>query len=151
MNSLPSKYSTLAEIFLDNLKFKTTLNNSKLDWLKWVGVIPAAFGAYALSLLVVALMNWLNHTDDKFSLMFWIQKIVPIIANAVGGYYYIVAGTTVAPSYKKITGLILLIILVLISGVLIYLLLIGKEYFKAIMSVAMIVSATFAYIEVDDY
>jgi hypothetical protein len=144
-------HKTLAEIVSDTLKFKSIMNNTKLNWIKWIGVIPAAFGAYALSLLVVALISLLNHTDDKFSLMFWFQKIVPIVANAVGGYYFIIVGTTVAPNYKKITGLILLLIIVLISGILIYLLVMSKEYFKLAMSVAMVISATFAYIEVDDY
>ncbi len=127
------------------------MNNTKLNWLKWIGVIPAALGAYAFSLLVVVLMGLLNQTDDKFSLIFWIQKIVPIIADAAGGYAFIAVGTRVAPNYKKLTGLILLIILVLISGVLIYLMLLGTEYYKATMKVAMIISATFAYIEMDDY
>jgi hypothetical protein len=123
----------------------------KYNWLRWVGVLPLSIGAYALSLLVVGLMEWFNHTEDKWSLWYWVQIIVPIIANAVGGYYYIIAGTSLAPKFKKQTGLILLIILVLFAGVAIFLCVVSKEYFKILMNVASITAAAFALHEVEEY
>ena len=124
----------------------------KLNWLRWVGVLPCSILAYLLAYALIKLFNWFQtlfgvDKDDAA----WFNNIAgPAFASGMAGYVFVVVGTYLAPMYKKNTGLILMILLALLSGVGIFAAIINKHYVTSIIeSVAQLVGAVVAYKEIE--
>lgn len=88
-------------------------------WLRWIAVLPSAILGYLLVYgllkLVVLLSLWLN-VNSKNAPFLW-EYTLPAIASGFGSYFFIYFGAWVAPSFKKTTSLILLIIMSLAMGI----------------------------------
>ncbi len=87
------------------------MNNPKFNWLRWIAVLPLAivcyFVGYALTNIVGHISAYFGGDSDDY---YWVTHItLPMIASGMSGYCFIKAGTFMAPYYKKVTGIILLI------------------------------------------
>lgn len=91
-------------------------SNPKWYWLRWVLVLPVALLANILTglffNLLVSLSNWYIGGSES-SPHIYIGKCV---AGAIGGYWCISYGTLTAPTHRKQTALILMVIFILITG-----------------------------------
>lgn len=119
--------------------------------LRWVAVLPAAALSLCLAPVILYCLEWLSiklngsGNEDGWFLMY----ITPIMGNALGGYCYIKVATEIAPSFKKNTALILFIILVLLCGITIFNLTMRREYLKIIETIASLITATIAFVDVE--
>lgn len=92
--------------------------------LRWIAVIPASFLSFYISYMIVKGANYLmmkmymGSGDDSWV----IEYILPLISGATASYFYIICGAYVAPAFKKITGLILLILFTIMCSFEIFLL-----------------------------
>ncbi len=126
------------------------------NWLKWIGVLPVSILAYAVMFYGINLINYITKffwTVDKWSMFYWFQYLIPIIANACGAYFYVQSGSNFAPNHKKKTAFILFTLLFIITLVSIVMRIIEKEYSELIAYFAMLISAFYAYktIETENY
>lgn len=89
----------------------------KHAWLRWLGVLPVAIIAYLIAYNLLRLLSLLGNLLEGNSPNGWYNLyIVPVIAAGVAGYAYINSGVSIAPLYKKETGLILVVLMALITG-----------------------------------
>lgn len=90
--------------------------------LRWVAVLPAAVGAYLLTTAVFLLLAyfrlWLTGSDGvlgKASL--WvIENIFPVLNDFFSSNALIFTGANIAPSNKKTTALVLMVLFMLVQG-----------------------------------
>ncbi len=88
--------------------------------LRWTLFIPAAIAAYLLaSLLGSYAIHFLDWSDIWLGVI--LKKILPYALAAIGGYFFIIAGTKVAPSHNRQVAYVLLSILTVYSAFIIYL------------------------------
>lgn len=84
--------------------------------LRWIGVIPASIVGMYVCYLFSMLAGYLNFgwgitiNGETINI---VGAIVSILANGFAGYGFVYCGTSVAPSYKSVTALILMIIIVI--------------------------------------
>lgn len=129
---------------------KVYLFLERTAWVRWVGVLPVALISLILSEFLFRLMYWVS---SRFSGDWtgWMQDyIAPVISSGVGGYFYIIVGTTIAPYYKKYTGLILMLLLTAFTGILIFASAFAGKYLNMIQFISVLVGMIIAYIEIDE-
>lgn len=90
-------------------------------WLRWIGVLPASVACYFLGYAIMKLSDlfWNRNDEGAYSLFHW---FIPCIASGVAAFYFVSVGTLVAPFHKKIVSQILMILVVLVSGMGVFLL-----------------------------
>jgi hypothetical protein len=101
---------------LDMKELGWLMNNPKLNWLRWVLVIPFALLGYGVALLLQALEIWFY--EPPIGVVSYLQS--PVF-SFISSLIFVLVGAEMAPGYKKTTGLILLSISTMIFGVLIFL------------------------------
>ena len=129
------------------------MNNTKYNWLKWIGILPISLFAGAVSFYLISLINSINlffWVGDKLSMFYLLHYLIPLIANCFGAYFYIIAGTSLAPYYKKKTGLILFILLLIVTLFGFIMSIIRKEYSEMILSIGIIITSFYAYKSIDE-
>ena len=129
------------------------MNNTKYDWLKWIGILPVSIFTYAVSFYVINLINSITSffwDGDKFSMFYLLQYLIPLVANCFGAYFYIISGSSLAPNYKKKTGLILFILLLIITLFGIIMSIIRKEYSDLLLAIGTIISSFYAFKSINE-
>lgn len=132
------------------------MEKSNFNWLKWIGVLPVSILVYAVVFYSINIINYINKffwTEDKWSMFYWFQYLIPIISNSCGAYFYVQTGSNFAPSHKKKTGFLLFILLFILTLISVVMRIIEKEYTELFTYFAMLISAFYAYksIETETY
>ena len=89
---------------------------SKMSVLRWIGVIPASIVGMYVCYLFSMLAGYLNFgwgvtiNGETINI---VGAIVSILANGFAGYGFVYCGAYVAPRYKGVTALLLMIVLVI--------------------------------------
>ena len=84
--------------------------------LRWIGVIPASIVGMYICYLFSMLAGYFNFgwgitiNGETINI---VSAIVSILANGFAGYGFVYCGASVAPSYKSVIALILMIIIVI--------------------------------------
>ena len=90
--------------------------------LRWIAVLPAAVAAAAIGSVLAILFNML--LEYVYSLVgtsnsWWLQILRYVISDTIFGAAFVWGGVFVAPAYKKITAVALLVLLGILIGILI--------------------------------
>ncbi len=89
------------------------MNNPKYYWLRWIGVLPSAVIGYLLIYfllkLIMVISLWLN--IDRGDAPYLMEYILPGIAAGYGSFCFVTFGAYLAPTNKRTTALVLLIIM----------------------------------------
>lgn len=126
--------------FLDMKELRWLMNNPKLNWLRWILVIPFALLGYGIILLLQGLENWFYEPPIWF--ITYLQSPVFSFGSA---FAFVMVGTEMAPMHKKTSGLILLLISIMIFGVLIFLAIEAHLYKSFIYIIPGILGAFLSY------
>jgi len=118
------------------------LKKNKNNWLNWMLVLPLAVLGYILSTIIIGFFDFLRRDMDKLGFLF------PLLASAIGSYFYIMIGVLVAPKSKFKTSVFLLSLLVIISIWFIYLSVLGGEYLKILQNFIQIAASSIACLQV---
>lgn len=129
-----------------SVKLKKINNN----WIRWIGVLPAAVACYFIAYALIKLSDLISGRDEEGSYSL-AHLFVPLIASGAAGFYFVFTGTSIAPYYKRIVGLILLILVVLLSGMGVFLLIInGFKWDLFLETTGQIVGAAIAFNQIKE-
>lgn len=126
--------------FLSLKELKWLMENPKLNWLRWILTIPFALIGFGIVLLLQGLENWFYEPANWFIL--YIQSPIFSIASA---FIFVLVGTEMAPSHKKNTSLILLLVSIAIFGYLIFYAIQNQHYTALIYIVPGIIGSFIGY------
>lgn len=128
--------------------------------LRWIAVLPAAIAGSVLGYAAVKLLSMLLNGRTHYLIgdgmlsggaLSWQSLVSFIFANAVFGFVFVYAGVYTAPAYKKITSIVLTVVLAILIGVSITLSLItGLWWEVAIASLIVLASAITACVKTTD-
>lgn len=109
--------------------------------LRWIAVLPAAVVAAAIGSVLAILFNML--LECVYSLVgtsnsWWLQVLRYVISDTIFGAAFVWGGVFVAPAYKKITAVALLVMLGIIIGIMIALSLVTGSWIE--VSIAAILA-----------
>lgn len=101
--------------------------------LRWIAVLPAAVVAAAIGSVLAILFNML--LEYVYSLVgtsnsWWLQVLRYVISDTIFGAAFVWGGVFVAPAYKKITAVALLVLLGILIGILIALSLVTGSWIE---------------------
>lgn len=129
-----------------NRAHHTLFENPKLNWLRWLLILPAACFSFSLPFLFFAIVNIVYEPAEWFK-----NYAEGIPADFIGLIFYVLAGTYFAPNYKRAVALILMLIVILIAGAGILIILINKSYLNLLFVAAGIGGCTVGYLTVLDH
>jgi hypothetical protein len=116
--------------------------------LRWIGVIPGAFGSfvlsYALSMLTykLSMYAFVSTTGDGG----WFNKYgIEVISCGIGGYCFVYFAAKIAPRFLKDTSFWLMVLELVISGGLLFFHLFRSNWYMSIEVVAVVIGAVLAY------
>lgn len=128
--------------------------------LRWIAVLPAAIAGSLLGYAAVQLLSMLLNGRTRYLIgdgmlsggaLSWQSLVSFIFANAVFGFVFVYAGVYTAPAYKKITSIVLTVVLAILIGVSITLsLMTGLWWEVAIASLIVLASAIAACVKTTD-
>lgn len=125
--------------------------NPKYNWLRWIAVLPAAILSYLIAYNLLRLLNLFNNLFDGRSNEGWYSLyIIPVIAAGAAGYCFVAWGSFVAPSHRKHTGIILLILIALLTGGALLVEISKTRAMGIIELVGSIVGAVIAYFSIEE-
>lgn len=83
--------------------------------LLWIAVLPAsALGSY----LVYIIFYWLNSTKSEFTNADSIWNVViSLVSSALMGGAFVGIGSAIAPSWKRVTAIVLLCVVCILIGI----------------------------------
>ena len=125
---------------LDIKELNWLMKNPKLNWLRWILVIPFALLAYGITLLIQGIENWFYEPP-----LWFINYLQSPFFSFLSTLFFILVGTEMAPNYNRTTGLILLLISIMIYGVLIFLSLMAHLYLSFIYIIPGILGLFISY------
>lgn len=114
--------------------------NPKLNWLRWILVLPTALLASYIPTLFIGLINGFYEPAQWF-----IDYIEGIPSTFISLIFYVMTGTYLAPQFKINTALILMILFMLFAGISIFLALGNKEYPKILFTIIAILGCINGY------
>ncbi|RYE57173.1 MAG: hypothetical protein EOP48_06400 [Sphingobacteriales bacterium] len=121
------------------------MNNPKLYWLRWVGILPCAVVCYLIAFFSVKLYDFIFLRAEAGDINL-LHLIVPGLASGIAGYFFVYIGTAIAPNYRKIVALILMIIAVLVSGMGAFILIIYRFDWQVLLeTLGQVVGAAIAF------
>lgn len=115
------------------------MKGKTIYWLKWFAVLPTSIIAYLLGNLLSIGVFWVANELDALT---WVSEhFSKEIAAGIASYFFMSAGIVIAPSHKKITALVLLIVFVLLSGFTMFPNIYNKQYENIVTGIIEIVVA----------
>lgn len=129
------------------------MKEKTINVLRWIGVLPVACLVYVLGYFVLMGINWLTvkfyiDTDGDggwMNIYLW-----PIIATGVAGFYFVTAGSLLAPNNRKSVALVLMILICVLSGAAFLGVAITRSYSVIFAGIAQIVGAIISYQSFDE-
>lgn len=128
--------------------------------LRWIAVLPAAVAGSLLGYIAVKLLSMLLNGHTRYLIgdgmlsggaLSWQSLVSFIFANAAFGFVFVYAGVYTAPAYKKITSIVLTVVLAILIGVSFMLSLIAGPWLEvAIASLIVLASAIAACVKTTD-
>jgi hypothetical protein len=115
--------------------------NPKYNWLRWIAVLPAAFLASVISYLLVYYVQRFFSDANSGYVTYW----VPCESAAFSGGAMVYYGAWVAPTYKKTTALILLILSSVVMGAGIFITVVQKEYLMMAKDICSLIGSGIGY------
>lgn len=109
-------------------------------WIRWIFMFPASVVAYQLVFLVAQILHK-SGDDSKFN----IDITIPMIAGLSAGYAFIWVGAQIAPSYKKNTAFLLLVIILIFGSIDLYFSFKRKDTFKMFELITVYVGSILGY------
>lgn len=125
-------------------------SNPKWYWVRWVLLLPLAFIAYTLVGLLFNVMfsmsMWfIGGSDD--SPYIYVGKC---ISSVVACYNFIIWGALCAPSYRKYTALVLMILMVLFTGMVCFALAQQKQWGDFTISIVGVIGLVGGYVKTEE-
>ncbi|WP_411895728.1 hypothetical protein [Winogradskyella sp. A2] len=126
------------------------MKNRIIYYLRWILVLPAVVLTFFITSLIISVILWMV---NSFS---WDLAIIDtifqdVLKNGAIGYYSLLVSAIVAPKSKKITALIILIIICMLLAINIFLAIYyTDDYISIIGSISLIVGATFSYYKLNE-
>lgn len=117
------------------------LYNPKLNWLRWIAVLPAALLASVIAyLFVFYTQRFFMDANSGYAIY-----VLPCESAAFSGGALVYYGAWVAPTYKKTTALVLLILSAVIMGAGIFMTIIQREYLMMAKDISCLLGAIIGY------
>lgn len=82
-------------------------------WLRWALLLPASSALYFAAHFFIKFITTRKDEDGNSSIL---AIVAPGLACGVAGYAFIAIGTLFAPTHKKLVGIILFVIVILVAG-----------------------------------
>lgn len=129
------------------------LDNPRNYWIRWIALLPLSIISL---LLVFSLFSLINYLSAKFyfgnnSDSWMVLYIYPITSSYLSGAAYILTGEVVAPSFKRNSCIILLVILSIILGVSFVGTIAKQEYKVLINGAAQLIGALVTFINLKKF
>ena len=124
--------------------------NHRHTWLRWIAVLPISATAYIASYFLLRLLSIVQMLFNSDGGTWYIKYVVPILASGFSGYAYILAGSSMAPNFKKNTALSLLLLMTLVIGAAIFSSILLKKYMGVIEGVGTVVGMMICFFELKE-
>ncbi|MFM7684241.1 MAG: hypothetical protein ACKO7P_16100 [Bacteroidota bacterium] len=125
-----------------------TFSNPMWVLARWIGILPASIlGCIIVGALLNLLFWMLNPWDGYFSMR---SIIMNLIRDGLVGYSFVYIGTFVAPTSKKIVGVVLLVIFTFLSSVIIIQALQIQYGYKFAEGIAGIIGAVVCFVTLSE-
>lgn len=110
--------------------------------LRWIGVLPMAIiGNFLVFWIFYYTQSFYHDENSKYVIYF-----VPVLSSFFSGIAIISAGVMTAPAHKKITGLVLLVVVTLLMGFSTFYNLIERNYLEFIKDISSVIGSTVAFL-----
>jgi hypothetical protein len=110
--------------------------NQKYNWLRWVIILPACTIIYLLAFVLLNIyFTYTRSPEQEPGEGSLVNLFAPGIAAGIAAYGTISLGVYIAPNYKKNTGLIIFVILIILVGMGITLLILKNFNYKLLLEI----------------
>lgn len=120
--------------------------NPKLNWLRWILVLPSALLASYIPTIFTGILN--NYYEPS-------QWMIDYLEGPVGSFvapiFYVTIGSYMAPKFKKNTALGLIVLFLLLIGVFIFFAFVKKEYLEIFLAMMAILGSVIGYKLIEDF